>query len=305
MSTKVFVSYCHRQEDWVINRLVPCLKAGGAEPLIDVERFKAGHGVKGQMDSTQDSAEINLLILSPDYLQSEYCRHEMQRAVAVDPQFTKGNVIPIKRIACDIPNEIKAAEPIWVDLIDDSQPAKWDLVMNACGADLGTDAPQWLRVRDEIRRDLDRGKSVNLVTIGNPKWRPLIQHLSKDLLPNLGVIDLDDGTTTTRTGLVAEILRTCGIVKPVPPAPEDLVTLARELAANTRPSLLAIQHFDRFVSEEYGARFLPALRNLVTEKRKLVMLAQSRKPFAKLLPNDDPFASTDIFTMVELRGRDQ
>jgi hypothetical protein len=36
---KVFVSDSHQQRDWVCGRLVPVLKAVGAELLIEVERF--------------------------------------------------------------------------------------------------------------------------------------------------------------------------------------------------------------------------------------------------------------------------
>ena len=68
--TKVFVSYCHQQGQWVWDRLVPCLKAGGTEVLIDRERFEAGKGVIGQMDTTQDQAGKSLLVLSEEYLKS-------------------------------------------------------------------------------------------------------------------------------------------------------------------------------------------------------------------------------------------
>ena len=36
--TKVFVSYCHAQGEWVWDRLVPVLKAGGAELNRRLER---------------------------------------------------------------------------------------------------------------------------------------------------------------------------------------------------------------------------------------------------------------------------
>ena len=52
--TKLFISYNHGQSDWVCNRLLPCLRAGGVEVLIDRERFKLGHAVVGEMDALQD-----------------------------------------------------------------------------------------------------------------------------------------------------------------------------------------------------------------------------------------------------------
>jgi hypothetical protein len=48
---KVFVSYCHKQGQWVWDRLVPVLNAGAAEVLIDRERFEAGKAIEGQMDA--------------------------------------------------------------------------------------------------------------------------------------------------------------------------------------------------------------------------------------------------------------
>jgi hypothetical protein len=58
----VFVGYCRAQSDWVWNRLVPCLRAGGAEVPIDRERCVAGRAVIRQMDATQEVAEISLVV---------------------------------------------------------------------------------------------------------------------------------------------------------------------------------------------------------------------------------------------------
>ena len=79
---KLFISYSHKQRDWVSQRLTPCLAAGGVEVLIDDERFQAGKAVVGQMDAVQDKADVHVLVLSEDYLTSKFCRHEMDRAIA-------------------------------------------------------------------------------------------------------------------------------------------------------------------------------------------------------------------------------
>ena len=58
---KLFVSYSHAQSDWVQDRLVPVLEAGGAEVFIDYRHFAAGHTVIGQMDTWQGQAERHAL----------------------------------------------------------------------------------------------------------------------------------------------------------------------------------------------------------------------------------------------------
>ena len=65
---RVFISYSHKQGSWVFSELVPCLRAGGAEVVVDRERFEAGKTVVGQMDAAQDGAHRSVLVLSPDYL---------------------------------------------------------------------------------------------------------------------------------------------------------------------------------------------------------------------------------------------
>ncbi len=299
-SKKVFISYSHKQGEWVLDRLVPCLKAGGADVLIDLERFRAGVGVKGQMDATQDAAEMTVLILTEDYLKSEYCRHEMTRAIARDPGFT-GSVIPLRRDSCDMPDEIRQTEPLWIDLVNDQEAAKWDMLLKACEADLGAEAPHWLQVRDEIVRHLERNESVNLVVREYPRWRELIAHIQSERMPELGIVDLDKGSTSSRRGLVKEMLQVCGITRPVPNEPEDLIELDTALTAR-KMSQLAMLHLDNTMRRNYGVDLFSTLRFLIMESRKLVLLAQSRQHFSEIVPKDHPLSAINLKT-VELNGR--
>ena len=241
---KVFVSYSHAQADWVRTRLEPCLRAGGAEVLIDHSRFVAGPAVTGQMDALQDQADRHVLVITADYLGSATCRHEMDRAIALDPAFADGRIIPLRRDTAPLPPAVTIPNPLYADLTDDSRPAPWRQLLAPCGATLGTTAPAWLAARDEVRRRLLDDQSVNLVVGPGVAWRGLLDDLVATPALRLAQIDLDDGATASRRGLVAEMLRVLGAPGPVPPPPEDLVHLSHRLKAFDRRRL-AIRHADR------------------------------------------------------------
>ena len=302
MPKSIFVSYCHRQGEWVLDRLVPCLRAAGVEVVIDRERFVAGRAVSNQMDRAQDDAEATLLALSPDYLASPFCRPEMERALARDPGFRAGSVVPALLAPCELPEPIRLANPLYADFTDAHRAEPWDVLLRACDASLGTAAPGWLAARDEARRLLGRNQSVNLVVSSSSvQWRGLIEHLHADCLPDLENIDLQRPVTASRRGLVSEILQACGSPADVPPEPEDLVLLDRVLSAR-RMSRLALLHFDLAQYRDgYGIDLFAALRYFLMDSRKLVLLVQSRTPFAALLPRENPLSAIDIKT-VELRG---
>ena len=177
---KTFISYRHSDGEWVCSRLKPVLEAAGVEVLIDAERFEAGRAVVGQMDALQDTAQRHLLVITEAYLDSDYCRHEMDRAIATDPAFATGNVIPIRRDDVKWPRKLtgKATAPMFVDLCNDRDDAPWDLLLKSCEGQLDVSPTQWLDARDEVARYLQRDQSVNLVCDGGLKaWRPLLEHL--------------------------------------------------------------------------------------------------------------------------------
>jgi hypothetical protein len=301
MSKRVFISYSHKQKNWVLGRLKPCLEAGGAEVLLDLDRFQAGRNLVGQMDQLQDSADASLLVLTPDYLQSDYCQHEMKRSIARDPRFVEGRTVPIVRETCQIPARIDRADPLRVDLTNDRLSNPWDLLLEACGAKLGTEAPHWLDARDSLVQFLERKQSVNLRVTGQPAWRPLLEHIQKDHLSSLAKVDLDAGATASRPNLIREILRSQQIERPVPAAPDDLREL-HDALSSVNHCYLAMIHFDNVSRRGYGEDLFSALRHLIMESRKLTLLVQSRQMFTELIAGDHPLSTIDVRT-VELNGR--
>ncbi len=304
MNKRIFISYSHKQGNWVFNKLVPCLRAGGANIVVDRERFEAGKALLGQMDAIHDASDLTLLILTPDYLASSYCLHEMHRAIARDPGFRNGLTIPVLYIDCPLPIEFKKA--LFVDLRDDQNANQWDLLLSACNADIGTSVPDWLRARDEIVRYLNQGESVNLVVSARPRWRELIDNIRGDFLPSLGVVDLESGSTASQRGFIKDLLKACGLNVSVPPEPMDIVTLSRIIGERNTPVLLAMMHFDLVASRKWFLiDFFAALRDLIIERKKLILLVQSRVPWINLLPSGHSLSSIiSNITTIELKGYD-
>lgn len=302
---KIYISYCHQQGDWVWDCLVPVLKAGGAEVLIDRERFEAGKAIEGQMDDLQDQADRQVLVLSPEYLGSSYCCHEMDRAIDTDPDFSSGSLIPLLRADCTLPDRIQVPNPLYVDLREDTRDEPWDVLFTACDIDLGVTGSHWLEVRDELLQHLQSERSVNLVVSGkNVAWRALIDHLTERPATRMIQVDLYSARTINRPGLLACMLSEDVGAFNLPPVPQDLGEFQRILERRTRPTRIAIIHFDNAPHRQYGRDLFTTLRYLVTEERKLVLLIQSRAPFDTLLRAEESgIFSQLIIEKVELTGK--
>lgn len=300
---KVFVSYSHKDSDWVKNRLVPCLDAGGAEVLVDYRVFTGGRTVIGQMDATQDKADRHVLVLSKSYHTSAMCQHEMTRAIAKDPTLDNDTVVIVRRDDEPLPSPLGAA--LYADLRDDTKADPWAIVMAPCGASLGTTPPHWLEVRDEVVRKLEDHTSVNLVVLGdNLSWRPLLADVRSRVQGGLHLIDLEDPGTIPRDGLVSAMMRAVGVHQSVRQPPYDLGQLGEALMQKAR-SQIGLLHFDlvaeRERAEGYGVNLFTTLRNAIMDKKSLTLLAQSRTPFGVLCPKGHPLSVIDVRT-VELKA---
>jgi hypothetical protein len=275
------------------------LKAGGAEVLIDVERFRSGRGVGAQMDDIQDRADRQVLVLSAEYLASKYCHHEMHRAIALDPKFEHHIVQPVRRGDITLPNVIKLPDPIYVDLRDDTKPAPWALLLHECEATLGVPAPDWLAARDEIIKKLDDGQSVNFIVTAGAKWRELIEDVANRPGKTFPLISMNAGETASRRSLIETILAKLHIQQTVPPPPEDLPVLSRAIKQRHR-TFFGLLRFDYVKGRhDYDKDLHGTLRNLVRDESKLVLLVQSHAPFADVLPGRE-FISEDFLHPVFL-----
>ena len=149
--------------------------------------------------------------------------------------------------------------------------------------------------------------SVNLVVTGkNIAWRGLLREVAPEGVVYCKPIDLASGAVNSRRALVEEILRACGIEEKVPRGKEDLVVLDREITRLPQQHILVFNHFDMVKERDWykNLELFAALRNLTTEKRKLVLLIQSRQHFVHLLPRKNPLSSISNLVTVELKGRE-
>lgn len=300
----IFVSYSHRQGDWVWNRLVPVLKAGGAELLIDRERFEAGKDVGLQAERLQKAAAKHLLVLSDSYAASRYCMDELRRAVRTDPRARAGTVIVLRRDLTPVPAEIPG-DSLRVELQDEGDPHPWELLLKACGAGLGATAPAWLAARDEVAAELRRHKSVNLVVLGKDiRWRELLADVRERAAPDLALVDMKDGRTEIRPDFLLLLLQSVGSRIDALPRQGDLGRFTHEVLALGRKLRVGLIHFDEIRQRRYHeAALYSGLRYLVTEgPRPLTLLIQSRASVASLQPaGPDESDLASALTTVELR----
>lgn len=301
---RVFVSYDPRRECWIKENLIATLTGGGADVLMNGEHARLDQNGIGQRDALQDKAERHVLCLSRHYLGTPSCRHEMLRAMATDPDFRHGMVVLVRLDDSPLPLALfekfcGGNNPLLVDLRSDEAPEPWKQLLQACNAHLGVAAPAWLRARSDIGHLLTIGHSVNLVVNDDEvKWKPLVQDLPERLPSPTAVVSLENPETTTRQGLLNLILHRLGLSRTVSQCPGDLIDFKRAIESLGTPVRVVIKHFDMALQRpHYGIDLFAGLRWMTSEARSLILLLQSRRPYANLLPRDNPLSDLPMTTV--------
>jgi hypothetical protein len=117
----VFISYSHLDVDWVKSYLLPRLESAGLRACIDFRDFEIGTPSIVNMENAVQRSARTLLVLTPNWLQSEWSNFESLLIQTKDPVGTRRRLLPLMREKCTLPDRLGIFT--YADFTD---PANWD-----------------------------------------------------------------------------------------------------------------------------------------------------------------------------------
>ena len=102
----VFISYSHRDDEWVWNWLLPRLKAAGLVVCVDRESFDIGVPSLVNMERAVARSRKTLLVLTPSWVESEWTNFESLLVQTDDPIGLRRRMLPLLLEPCEPPRRI-------------------------------------------------------------------------------------------------------------------------------------------------------------------------------------------------------
>jgi hypothetical protein len=102
----VFISYSHADRAWVWEVLLPRLEEAGLGVCIDGRDFEIGVPSLVNMEQAVDNSRHTLLVLTPDWVGSEWAEFESLLAGSADPAGRRRKLIPLMLKPCQLPSRI-------------------------------------------------------------------------------------------------------------------------------------------------------------------------------------------------------
>ncbi|MBV9157124.1 MAG: AAA-like domain-containing protein [Acidobacteriaceae bacterium] len=109
----VYVSYSHRDRDWVKSYLLPNLESAGLSVFIDPDYLPGGAMWERRLDQAFNQSRNILLIMSPDYFASKWTEIEVGRAMRLLDDEHGRRVIPILLKPAHVPASLQRIQ--WVN----------------------------------------------------------------------------------------------------------------------------------------------------------------------------------------------
>jgi hypothetical protein len=136
MKKKIFISYSHKDEAWVKEWLVPRLEEAGLQVHIDYRDFEIGALVIENMEQAVQTCDKTLLILSNNWLNSQWARFEELILQTEDPTGLKRRIYPLMLEPCTLPPRLKIFTHA-----DFTNPDHREIELNRLITQLTTDSP--------------------------------------------------------------------------------------------------------------------------------------------------------------------
>ncbi|HYX71941.1 MAG TPA: TIR domain-containing protein, partial [Nitrososphaera sp.] len=152
----VFISYSSHDKEWVRGELLNGIEKVGLRVFIDFRDFKGGAPSIKEMERGVSTCRKTLLVLTPDYIESEWCEIENIMLQALDPANRDLRLIPLLKTQCRKPLRIGA-----LTHVDFTDGADFELAWHQLLTALGTQAerPAGKAVPTEIQAKLNRAAS--------------------------------------------------------------------------------------------------------------------------------------------------
>ncbi len=103
----LFISYSHRDATWVRSVLLPRLEADGLRVCIDMRDFALGAPLITEIERAVLQSRKTLLVLTPDYLASQWTEFENILVATLDPAARARRMLPILLKASELPLRIR------------------------------------------------------------------------------------------------------------------------------------------------------------------------------------------------------
>ncbi len=104
---KIFISYSSKDQDWVRNHLLLQLESNGLQARIDFRDFEGGQMSVLNMERAVEECAKTLLVLTPNYVQSQFTMFEAGMVQTLDPTGEKKKIVLILLEDCQLPTRLR------------------------------------------------------------------------------------------------------------------------------------------------------------------------------------------------------
>ncbi len=137
----VFISYSSRDQEWVRGELLKRIEQVGLRVFIDFRDFTRGAPSIKEIERGILTCRKTLLVLTPKYIESEWCEFEGVMAQTLSPANRDLRVIPLLKTPCEKPLYVGALTHIDFTAGADLDLA-WSQLLTSLGAPLEPEPPK-------------------------------------------------------------------------------------------------------------------------------------------------------------------